>query len=92
MNEQEVQTLIASGIKNSKVWVQGEGAHFDAVIIADVFLDKSKIEQQKIVYQVLGDRIKNGEIHAISMKTYTPEQWLTLSDKPVEIIKDTKNG
>lgn len=50
------------------------GAHISAVIVSSNFTDRSLIERHKLVYSALGTMLKN-EIHAFSMKTYTPEEW-----------------
>ncbi len=66
--------MIEHGIPTSFVEVTGDGTHFHAVIVSERFAGKSPIERHKLVYAVLGDAMES-EIHAISMKTYTPEQW-----------------
>jgi acid stress-induced BolA-like protein IbaG/YrbA len=57
-------------------WVQvmGDGQHFEAIIVSAEFAGKSRVQQHQIVYRALGDRMRE-EIHALSMKTFTPEQW-----------------
>jgi acid stress-induced BolA-like protein IbaG/YrbA len=55
--------------------VEGDdGYHFSAVIVSAEFQGKTKVQQHQLVYRALGDRMKQ-EIHALSMKTLTPEQW-----------------
>lgn len=54
--------------------VEGDGHHFNAVVVSNEFRGKSMVQQHQLVYKVLGDRMKQ-EIHALSIKTYTPEQW-----------------
>ncbi len=80
---QEVKLITAENIKQyietslpcDQVQVEGDdGHHFHAVIVSAEFRDKSMIQQHQLVYKALGDRMKQ-EIHALSMKTYTPEQW-----------------
>jgi acid stress-induced BolA-like protein IbaG/YrbA len=58
--------------------VGGDGHHFEAVIVSDRFSGLSKIRQHQLVYQVLGERMRE-EIHALSMQTFTPEQWASRS-------------
>jgi acid stress-induced BolA-like protein IbaG/YrbA len=58
------------------VEVAGDGHHFEAVIVSAVFEGKTRIQQHKAVYSALGDRMRE-EIHALSMKTYTPKEWAT---------------
>lgn len=54
--------------------VVGDGQHFEAIIVSNEFAGKNRVQQHQVVYRALGDRMKS-EIHALSMKTFTPEQW-----------------
>ncbi|MXS85245.1 BolA family transcriptional regulator [Nitrosomonas sp. HPC101] len=59
------------------VWIRVEGDdghHFSALIVSELFQGKNVVKQHQLVYQALGDRMRE-EIHALSLKTYTPEQW-----------------
>lgn len=58
----------------SHIEVEGDGQHFYATIVSDEFNGLSMIKQHQRVYAALGDRMK-AEVHALSMKTYSPEQW-----------------
>jgi acid stress-induced BolA-like protein IbaG/YrbA len=75
MQPSEIKTLIETGLTNSIVTVDGDGRHFNAIVITPLFAGKSRIEKQQLVYATLGDRITTGVIHAISIKTFTPEEW-----------------
>lgn len=74
MDPNEIKTMIENGMSYSLVNVEGDGTHFDAVIVSNEFEGKSLIERHKLVYSVLGDAMKE-RIHALSLKTFTPEQW-----------------
>lgn len=54
--------------------VEGDGAHFQAVIVCAAFTGKSRVQRHQIVYGALGDRMRE-EIHALSMQTLTPAEW-----------------
>lgn len=75
MNPEDVQELIQAGLPDCEVKVQGDGSHFDAVVIGDVFEGMSAVKKQQKVYATLGDKITSGEVHALSIKTFTPEEW-----------------
>jgi acid stress-induced BolA-like protein IbaG/YrbA len=75
MQPKEIQKLIEAGLKGSIVTVEGDGRHFNAIVISLEFFAKNRIQKQQLVYATLGDRIANGIIHAISIKTFTPEEW-----------------
>ena len=69
-----VQSYIASGLPCAHLAVEGDGQHFSAVIVSEKFAGLSRVRQHQLVYQVLGDRMRE-EIHALSLQTYTPEAW-----------------
>ncbi|MEK7321591.1 MAG: BolA/IbaG family iron-sulfur metabolism protein [Pseudomonadota bacterium] len=69
-----IQTMIEQGLPDSQVSVTGDGRHFEAVVINDAFAGKGLLEQHRMVYATLGDKM-GGEIHALSMRTYTRAQW-----------------
>lgn len=82
MTPEEIKKLIEQGINNCTAFIEGDdGRHFKAVVISPDFLHKSRIEQQQLVYTALGDTINNGAIHAISVKTYTPEAWVLANNQ-----------
>jgi acid stress-induced BolA-like protein IbaG/YrbA len=54
--------------------VQGDGTHFDAVIVSPSFSGKSRVQRHQIVYAALGERMCE-EIHALSMRTLSPDEW-----------------
>lgn len=71
---ESIQTDIANGLSCAHVQVQGDGHHFEAVIVSDAFEGKRPIVRHQMVYATLGDRMK-AEIHALSMRTLTPAEW-----------------
>lgn len=71
----EVETYIRHGLPCDYVRVLGDdGQHFEAVIVSPQFVGKNMVQQHQLVYQALGDRMRE-EIHALSMRTFTPEAW-----------------
>jgi acid stress-induced BolA-like protein IbaG/YrbA len=56
------------------VQVDGDGHHFEAVIVSAAFQGKTPVQRHQLVYAALGDRMRE-EIHALSMRTLTPDQW-----------------
>lgn len=69
-----IKQYIEQGMICELVRVAGDGQHFEAIIVSTEFANKNLVQQHQVVYRALGDRMK-AEIHALSMKTYTPEQW-----------------
>ena len=74
IDPQQIKGWIAEGIACEHVQVEGDGHHFEAVIVSAAFRGKSRVQQHQLVYAALGERMR-AEIHALSMKTYTPEDW-----------------
>ena len=76
MQARDIEQLIRAAMPDSEVIVRGEdGRHFEAVVISPQFQDKTRVQQHRLVYQTLGDRMQTDQIHALALKTYTPEDW-----------------
>ena len=71
---EDLRTYIAAGLPCEHLEVTGDGSHFEALIVSTAFTGKRPIARHQIVYGVLGDRMKQ-EIHALSMRTLTPEEF-----------------
>lgn len=69
-----VRGYIAQGLECDHLAVSGDGQHFEAIIVASAFEGLRPIQRHQRVYAVLGDRMRE-EIHALSMKTWTPAEW-----------------
>lgn len=69
-----VRQYIAAGLACTHLEVEGDGQHFNAVIVSDAFAGKRLIQRHQLVYAALGDRMRE-EVHALSMKTLTPEEF-----------------
>ena len=75
MEVSEIKTLIENGLEGVEAKVTGDGSHYEAIVIGECFDGQSMVAQQKMVYAILNDHITSGAIHALTIKTYTPEQW-----------------
>jgi acid stress-induced BolA-like protein IbaG/YrbA len=69
-----VKRYIADGLDCTHLEVEGDGQHFSAVIVSPAFAGKRLVQRHQIVYAALGERMR-AEIHALSMKTLTPEEF-----------------
>ena len=69
-----IKGYIAAGLDCTHLEVEGDGQHFSAVIVSSTFAGKRPIQRHQLVYAALGDRMRE-EIHALSMKTLTPEEF-----------------
>jgi acid stress-induced BolA-like protein IbaG/YrbA len=75
METTAVETLISSGLPGAQVQVTGDGSHFDAVVVSPAFEGQTPIKRQRLVMDTVRNQIASGELHALSIKTFTPEQW-----------------
>lgn len=69
-----IKNYISAGLECTHLDVDGDGQHFTALIVSPAFAGKRLIQRHQLVYAALGDRMK-AEIHALSMKTLTPEEY-----------------
>jgi acid stress-induced BolA-like protein IbaG/YrbA len=69
-----IEQSIRAGLACTHLEVTGDGAHFEAVIVSPAFAGLTRVRQHQLVYAALGDRMRD-EIHALSMKTFSPEEW-----------------
>jgi acid stress-induced BolA-like protein IbaG/YrbA len=74
VDPQSIQEGIAAGLACQHVEVVGDGQHFQALIVSAQFAGKSRVQRHQLVYAALGSRMRE-EIHALSMRTLTPEEW-----------------
>lgn len=75
MQPEIIKNLIEQGIAGSQAFVEGDdGTHFQAIVVSEQFTGKTPVQQHQVVYRALGERMGT-EIHALSLQTYTPEQW-----------------
>jgi len=71
---ESIKQNIDQGMVTTHLSVVGDGQHFEAVVVSEEFAGKSRVQRHQRVYQTLGDRMR-AEIHALSMKTFTPDEW-----------------
>jgi acid stress-induced BolA-like protein IbaG/YrbA len=71
----ELKHLIASHLPCAHLELSGDGRHWYATIVSSEFEGYRLIQRHQRVYACLGQRIHTDEVHALSMKTYTPAEW-----------------
>jgi acid stress-induced BolA-like protein IbaG/YrbA len=75
MDHQQIETLLKDTLGLAEVHVSGEGSHFNVIAVSDQFADMSRVKKQQFVYAPLADKIAEGVMHAVSIKTFTETQW-----------------
>lgn len=79
LSAKQLENYITQHLSCDFIEVRGDdGTHFEALIVSSAFEGKRMVQQHQLVYTALGDRMKQ-EIHALSMKTYSPSQWSELN-------------
>ena len=74
VDPQSIQHGIEAALQCEHVEVVGDGQHFQALIVSSQFAGRSRVQRHQMVYGALGERMRE-EIHALSMRTLTPEEW-----------------
>jgi acid stress-induced BolA-like protein IbaG/YrbA len=75
MHPDQIKELILAGMVCDHLALDGDGQHFEALIVSAEFVGKSRVQRQQRVYQTLKEKLATGELHALSFKTLTPEEW-----------------
>lgn len=78
MEPKEIEELIRQGLDCIHVKVSGDGRHFDAVVVSAAFEGKPMVRRHRMVYQTLGSRFDDERLHALALRTMTPEKWHSL--------------
>lgn len=75
LSNEEIEKKFKSLEQVTYVKVEGDGYQYQITLVGDIFLNKSKVARQQWVYAQLKDSITSGVLHALSMKTWTQEEW-----------------
>ena len=78
MTAEELQTIIQSHLPCEHIALEGDGRHWYATIVSSEFEGRRAIQRHQRVYATLGAKMYTDEVHALSMKTYTPAEWAAL--------------
>lgn len=74
MDLQSIETDLRLALGDCTIEMDSEGNKLAIEIVSDVFEGLSRVKRQQLVYKALNERIESGEIHAVSMRTYSPEE------------------
>lgn len=75
MTADQIKDMIAAGIQCEHIELEGDGRHWYATIVSAEFEGRRAIQRHQQVYATLGTKMQNDEVHALSMKTFTPAEW-----------------
>jgi acid stress-induced BolA-like protein IbaG/YrbA len=72
----EIHQLIQAHLPEARIQVTGEdGHHFQATVVSEQFSGLSPVKRQQLVYAAVSHLIQTGALHALSLKTLTPQEW-----------------
>ena len=74
----EIKSTLEKVLPGSTIEIRdltGGGDHFQAIIVSSLFEGKGLVDQHQMVYAALRDALGSERIHALALKTYTPDQW-----------------
>jgi acid stress-induced BolA-like protein IbaG/YrbA len=75
MTADDLQSLIKQGLTCEHITLEGDGRHWYATIVSKEFEGRRLIQRHQLVYATLGQKMHTDEVHALSIKTYTPAEW-----------------
>jgi acid stress-induced BolA-like protein IbaG/YrbA len=75
MDAAAVQVLVSTQLSDCEVTVEGEGNHYDILVIGELFAGLRSVAKQQLVYAALGEQIAEGSIHAVNIRTFTADEW-----------------
>jgi stress-induced morphogen len=82
VSPEQVAALIKTGLPDAEVQVQdltGTRDHYQVVVVSSQFVGKRLIQQHQLVNSAVQQEMATGALHALTMKTYTPEEWAAQS-------------
>lgn len=75
MDAQQLRDIIGTALPCEHIEVEGDGRHWYATLVSPSFQGLTRVRRHQLVYATLGQRMHTDEVHALSMKTYTPTEW-----------------
>jgi len=75
MTPEEIKTALTEAIVDCQVEVSSDGSHVHLSVVSPAFEGLNAVKKQQLVYGALQDAIASGAIHAVHMKTFTPDEW-----------------
>ncbi len=79
METERLRRILEENLQHDHMQVKGDGRHFEALIVSSAFEGLSRVKRHQMVYAVLGDLMREA-VHALSLKTLTPQEWKSLSN------------
>lgn len=75
MDNQQIEALLLDKLNLAEAHVTSDGSHFQVIAVSEQFENMSRVKKQQYVYAPLAEKIAEGHMHAVSIKTFTESQW-----------------
>ncbi len=78
ISPQQIETMIKAELPDAQIHIQdltGGGDHYQVTVVSSQFVGKGLVQQHQLVYRALQQAMSSEAIHALALKTYTPEAW-----------------
>ncbi|QPG05164.1 BolA family transcriptional regulator [Salinimonas marina] len=75
MDVAEIEAILKDALNLTEVHVKGDGSHYTIIAVSDEIAQLSRVKRQQAIYAPLSDKIADGSMHAISIKTFTEADW-----------------
>ena len=75
MDINQVKQILDDALALQEIHVKGEGSHYEVVAVDACFDGMSRVKKQQLIYAPLMEYIQRNDIHALSIKAFTPEEW-----------------
>lgn len=75
MDSTQVQQILNDALNLEELHVKGEGSHYEVVAVDVCFDGMSRVKKQQMIYAPLMEYIQRNDIHAVSIKAFTPDEW-----------------
>ncbi|MDE1310127.1 BolA family transcriptional regulator [Vibrio aestuarianus subsp. cardii] len=75
MDSAKVQQLLDEALNLQEIHVKGESSHYEVIAVDACFDGMSRVKKQQLIYAPLMEYIQRNDIHAVSIKAFTPDEW-----------------
>ncbi len=72
---EQIKTLVEAALTPEHLEVTGDGSHFQVTVVSEIFEGLRPVQRQQKIYALVSDQIADGSLHALSIKTYTGDEW-----------------
>ncbi|MYE14140.1 MAG: BolA/IbaG family iron-sulfur metabolism protein [Gammaproteobacteria bacterium] len=72
--KESIAGLVRAHVQDAEVKVHADGNHFQVAVTSPAFAGLSRVRRQQLVYQAIGELIRDGSVHAVTIRAVTPEE------------------